>query len=118
MELIEFITLERKKQGYSRKAFSEKLFMSESNYTNIERGLVRMTLENYLLICDALTISPTMLVKNSNTFLITNHELEVLKSAAKIINNLDSQNTQKNSNITIGDNNSNVFIGNGNIEIK
>ena len=116
MHILEFFKFERKQQKISRKEISARLYMSESNYENIERGLVRLSLENYLAICKVLDISPTLLLKDSQSVIIDEHDLDVLIEASCIVNKIAQQRKQQNMTVSLGDNNSNIYIANGDIK--
>lgn len=65
MSVIENISQIRKNKKISRKEMAKYLFMTDENYKKIEYGEVRLTLENYLIICNVLKISPIELLKES-----------------------------------------------------
>ena len=110
MEIYKILRIEREKKKISRKKIAEKLYISDGTYRDIETGKIRLSLENFLSICSILNISPMELLKeneNEHYILISNQDLQDLNRIVNIVNKINNQtiNSQKNDNITIGNNN-------------
>lgn len=56
----------RKKAGLTQSEVAEAANMSDRTYADIERGTVNMRIETILKICDALKITPDMVMTEEN----------------------------------------------------
>lgn len=80
----------REKKGISRRIIAERLFIAEATYRDIEYGKIRLTLENYIEICNILEISPMEYLKknrNEHFVLLNNRDIEDLNRIITKINN-------------------------------
>ena len=107
MELIKKIQNIREYKKITRKEIAQQINISPHTYKDIEYGKIRLSLKNFLSICSVLNISPMELLKeneNEHYILISNQDLQDLN---RIVNKINNQtiNSQKNDNITIGNNN-------------
>lgn len=66
----------RKKCGFTQSEVAEKANLSDRTYADIERGTVNMRIETILKICDALQITPDVILTEDNpNLLIKQNEL-------------------------------------------
>ena len=63
-ELGKRIQLRRKELGLSQEAAAEQCGISPSFYSNIERGIKIMSLETFVSICQAFSVSADYLLKD------------------------------------------------------
>lgn len=118
MEIINKIREIRESKRIPRKDIASALYISEATYRDMEYGKIRLSLDNYLLICKALEISPMELIKTNSTehiVLIDERDLKELNRIIKKINNQilnDSDTSVNNNNVQIGDHNSITTNGN------
>ncbi len=68
----------RKKSGLTQSEVAEAANMSDRTYADIERGSVNMRMETALKICDALNITPDVLMTEENPKL-AQKQAEILK---------------------------------------
>lgn len=64
----------RKKAGLTQSEVAEAAGLSDRTYADIERGTVNMRIETILKICDALHITPDIVLTEDNTNFITKQE--------------------------------------------
>ena len=105
--IVERIKYVRKKQKKTQQDVADAISLARVTYSDIESGRIRLSLENFLLICKYLEIDPISLVKNSDELIIsvTPDEAKALKTLnRKVQNNFSIQNVNVN---TSGD----VIIG-------
>ncbi len=72
----------RKKAGLTQSEVAEIANMSDRTYADIERGTVNMRIETVLKICDALHITPDVLLTEENPSLAVK-QTELLKQFDK-----------------------------------
>ena len=112
MKLIEKIREIRENKNISRKKIADKLCKSEPTYRDIEYGKIKLSLEDYLIICEFLKISPMELLnenKNEHFILLDDNDIEDLNRI------LDKINVQTNNqNVHIQNNNGTINITNSN----
>lgn len=114
MEIMEKIKEIRKQKKISREEMAKKLYISQSTYREMEYGHIRLSLDNYLLICKVLEISPMELIKKNTAehiVLIDERDLKELNRIIEKINNQIIDNSKyeylnQSNNIQIGDHNS------------
>ena len=58
----EKIRQERKRQNISQECLAGDVGMSQRNFSNAENGLSNMKIENFIAVCDALSVSPIQLL--------------------------------------------------------
>lgn len=107
MTINEKIKLIRKEKNYTQKDIANYLQIAQTSYSDIENGIARLSLEDYLKICKFLELDPILLVKDTESAIIS-----ITKEEANILNQLNEKVKQtfsvKNINIkTSGD----VIIG-------
>ncbi len=68
----------RKKAGLTQSEVAEKANLSDRTYADIERGTVNMRIETILKICEALHITPDMVLTTEDPD-ITAKQDEILK---------------------------------------
>ena len=68
----------RKKAGLTQSEVAEKANLSDRTYADIERGTVNMRIETVLKICEALHITPDMVLTTEDPD-ITAKQDEILK---------------------------------------
>lgn len=64
----------RKKAGLTQSEVAEKANLSDRTYADIERGTVNMRIETVLKICEALHITPDMLLTTESPDISTKQE--------------------------------------------
>ncbi|MBQ8435433.1 MAG: helix-turn-helix domain-containing protein [Oscillospiraceae bacterium] len=72
----------RKKAGLTQSEVAEAANMSDRTYADIERGTVNMRIETVLKICDALHITPDVVLTEENPKL-AQKQTEILKELDK-----------------------------------
>lgn len=90
MSILEKITKIRKQKKISRKEMGESLFISDSTYRDIEIGKIRLSLDNFFLICKKLEINPYELINESNQehfVLLNDRDINDLNRIISKINN-------------------------------
>ena len=73
----------RKKAGLTQSEVAEKANLSDRTYADIERGTVNMRIETVLKICEALHITPDMLLTTESPDISV--KLRSIYSMARII---------------------------------
>lgn len=109
MEIIEKLQNTRKKKRISRKEIADCLHISEGTYRDIEYGKIRLSLDNYLLICDFFGISPMELLNNSGEhyILLSEGDLVAIDKSIELLTKIKNKVCiPTTDSITIGDNNS------------
>jgi len=83
--IIEEIKKIRKSKKISQSEIGNYLSISQGTYRDIESGKIRLSLDNYLLICKYLKIDPTKLINDNSKKKIelTDKEAEILKHILK-----------------------------------
>lgn len=116
MNILEKIKNKREELKISRKEIAESLNLEQTTYRDIENGKIRLSLENFLIICKKLELSPiNLLVDNNEQYILINkQDLDNIDAIIKTLNKIKNQ--ANTNHITIGDNN-NIQIGN-NINYK
>ena len=56
-EILNLIKAKRKELKLSQEEVAQKIFVAETTYRDIETGKIRLTLENFLKICNALNLN-------------------------------------------------------------
>lgn len=119
MEIIYTLKKIREERKISRKKVASQLNVSESLINEVESGRTRLSLDFFLKLCNIYEINPIELIKNnSQNYIILDQkdiaELNriVSKINKQIISNNDNSNYFSTGDIQIGDNNSNIAIGN------
>jgi transcriptional regulator with XRE-family HTH domain len=89
MKVIQSLKLIRENKKISRETISNYLSISQSTYKDIENERIRLTLENFLLICKFLEISPMELLKDDDEhyILLTTQDIKALNELTAKINN-------------------------------
>ena len=105
--ILDFIKQTRKQKKITRKEMAEYLCTSAENYKKIEYGMVRLTLENFLIICNVLQISPMELINESTEehfILINNKDItnleRILTKIQKQMQNINIKDNHGTINIT------------------
>ena len=112
MDIIEKIWKIRESKNISRKEMGEYLNISKDTYKDIEYKKIRLKLEDFLIICKVLNISPIELLnenKNEHFILLDDNDIEDLNRI------LDKINVQTNNqNVHIQNNSGTINITNSN----
>ncbi len=90
MEIIEKIRNIRESKKISRQQIADYLYIARDTYRDIEYGKIRLTLENYLMICKFLELSPMELLKDSKDehfILLNNKDISEINRIVEKINN-------------------------------
>ena len=79
----------RESKKISQTKIAEYLHISQGTYRDIESSRIRLTLENFLMICEYLEISPMQLIKKSddNYVILSKEDIEDLNRICNKINN-------------------------------
>ena len=75
-EILETIKKIRKSKKISLRKMGELINVSYSTYNDIETGKIRLSLENFLLICKVLEINPLSLLTNENYIILSNKDIK------------------------------------------
>ena len=78
MDIGMFLKEKREEMKISRKKIAEKLHISPEALRDIEHGKTRLSLENFLIICQELNISPMQLIKKSNEHYILLNDKDII----------------------------------------
>ncbi len=80
--ILSVIKYVRKQKKITQEEIANKLGMKTSSYGDIENGVTRMKLDDFLIICRFLKIDPISLVKDSNQVVISlsKEEVELIDS--------------------------------------
>ena len=98
MQIIEKLEQIRKSKKLSRNYIAQRLFISKDTYRDIEYGKIRLSLENYLRICQILEINPMTLLNDSEDesfVLLSRKDVDDLN---RIINKINNQTINFNDN--------------------
>lgn len=79
----------RESKKITRIEMAKKLSISPDTLKDIEYGKIRLSLENFLMICEFLEISPMQLIKKSddNYVILSKEDIEDLNRICNKINN-------------------------------
>lgn len=79
----------RESKKITRIEMAKKLSISPDTLKDIEYGKIRLSLENFLMICEFLDISPMQLIKKSddNYVILSKEDIEDLNRICNKINN-------------------------------
>lgn len=69
--ILDYLRDKRKEKNITQQEMGEYLGIKTSSYGDIENGVTRIKLDDFLLICKKLEIDPIILVKNTNQIIIT-----------------------------------------------
>ena len=110
MEIHKKLQQIRENKKISRDTMAEHLSISPYNLRNIEYGEVRLTLENFLLMCEYLEIPPLSLIDTNNNYIVINEQdKEEIEKAINVLHKIkfqiDNTEKEKSKNINIGNNN-------------
>lgn len=100
MIIIEKIRNIRETKKISRQEIADFLCIARDTYRDIEYGKIRLTLENFLMICQYLKLSPMELLNESNDehfILLNNKDISDINRIVEKINN-------QTNNVNINDN--------------
>ena len=88
----------REEKKITRQQMANSLSISPNTLKDIEYGKIRLTLENYLLMCKVLELNPMQLLKENEDdqyIILSLHDLNELN---KIVNKINSQTNIINDN--------------------
>lgn len=109
MDIGMFLKEKREEMKISRKKIAEKLHISPEALRDIEHGKTRLSLENFLIICQELNISPMQLIKKSNEhyILLNDKDIIAIDKSIELLTKIRKQASNDNlyNSISIGDNN-------------
>ena len=79
----------RESKKITRIEMAKKLSISPDTLKDIEYGKIRLSLENFLMICEFLEVSPMQLIKKSddNYVILSKEDIEDLNRICNKINN-------------------------------
>lgn len=64
----QFITMQlrdrRKSLNYSQEYMAAKMQCSQKGYSKLELGIVKLTMDRFLIICDLLDLNPELLLRS------------------------------------------------------
>ena len=120
-EILETIKKIRKSKKISLRKMGELINVSYSTYNDIETGKIRLSLENFLLICKILEINPLSLLTNENYIILSNKDIKEIDNMIYTLQKIKKQilNKEEPENIKIENSfnnstNTNINIGNKN----
>ena len=120
-EILETIKKIRKSKKISLRKMGELINVSYSTYNDIETGKIRLSLENFLLICKVLEINPLSLLTNENYIILSNKDIKEIDNMIYTLQKIKKQilNKEEPENIKIENSfnnstNTNINIGNKN----
>ena len=120
-QILSMIKNIRENKNISQRKMGELLNMSYGTYRDIEKGKIRLSLENYLLICKVLDINPLNLLTNENYIILSNKDINEIDNMINTLQKIKKQilNNEKPENIKIENSfnnstNTNINIGNKN----
>lgn len=88
----------RESKKITRNEMAKAISISPNTLKDIEYGKIRLSLENYLLICNVLDISPMQLLKqneNEQYLILSEKDINDLK---RILNKINNQTNMINDN--------------------
>lgn len=88
----------RESKKITRNEMAQAISISPSTLKDIEYGKIRLSLENYLLICNVLEISPMQLLKQNKDeqyLILSEKDINDLK---RILNKINNQTNMINDN--------------------
>ncbi len=120
-QILETIKKIRKSKKISLRKMGELINVSYSTYNDIETGKIRLSLENFLLICKVLEINPLSLLTNENYIILSNKDIKEIDNMIYTLQKIKKQilNKEEPENIKIENSfnnstNTNINIGNKN----
>lgn len=86
-KVVEFLRLKREELKIPRRVVADRLCMTPQSLRDIECGRSRLSLDNFLIICDVLNIQPMELIKKTNEHyvLLTDQDLELLDKSIDLL---------------------------------
>lgn len=111
MNIAEYLRFRREQLKIPRRQIAQRLCISPQALRDIENGSTRLSLENFLIICDALGISPMQLIKKTDEhyILLTDKDLTAIDRSIEILQKIrtqaDNDGSASYEKITIGDGN-------------
>lgn len=113
MDIALYLKNKREELKIPRWKIATKLNISPEAYRDIEHGKTRLSLENFLIICEELNIAPMQMLKkaNENYILLSDKDIDEIDKSIALLTKIkkqvtSNQNDASISNIQIGDNNS------------
>ncbi len=93
MELGLYLKQKREELKIPRRVIAKKLYITPETLRDIEHGKIRLSLENFLIICEELDLSPMQLIKknNENYILLSNDDLKVIEESINVLNKIKKQ---------------------------
>lgn len=93
MELGLYLKQKREELKIPRRVIAKKLYITPETLRDIEHGKIRLSLENFLIICEELNLSPMQLIKknNENYILLSNDDLKVIEESINVLNKIKKQ---------------------------
>lgn len=113
MIIIETIKKIRKELGYTQSQIANYLNIAQTTYADIENNKIQLKVEDFIKICKFLQVDPIMLLKDTNSIIIS-----ITNEEAKILNQLNEKVQQNFSFNNISINTSGDVIIGQNIEKK
>ena len=109
MDIAAYLRAKREELKIPRWKIAEKLCISPQALRDIDNGVTRLSLENFLIICDELDISPMHLIKKTNEhyILLNDKDLIAIGHSIEILQKIKDQADSSTSyeSITIGNGN-------------
>lgn len=96
MDFINELILLRKKNGKTQKDVADHLNIARSTYNDIEHRRIKLSVEDFIKLCEFYNVSPNFIINTSNetNILLTDDDLMVLNQVQKIINKINNQVTK------------------------
>lgn len=98
MQVIEKLEQIRKSKKLSRNYIAQRLFISKDTYRDMEYGKIRLSLENYLRICQILEINPMTLLNDSEDESFVLLSKKDINDLNRILNKINNQTINFNDN--------------------
>ena len=105
MKIVEDLKKIRESKKITREKLAQQMCISTGTLRDIEYGKIRLSLENYLLMCQLLEISPMLLLNQNDDevfVLLNKKDIQSLNELADKISRQSNFNTKIKTNINLG----------------
>jgi transcriptional regulator with XRE-family HTH domain len=105
MDILKVFKQKRSEKQLSTRDMGKLLNMSYGTYRDIENGKIRLSLENFLAICQKLGIDPVSLIEDDNNehFILSNQDFQTLTASNEVIKKIIDQGKTKPQSIEFND---------------
>lgn len=103
--ILDFIKQTRKQKKLTQKDLADVLGMKDTSYGDIENGVTKLKLCDFLKLCNFLNIDPVTLLNDSNQIIIS-----VSDEQAELIEELNEKIQRQKQVINIKDNHGTINI--------